>query len=164
MRVRGVGRRSRYWIALVAIGAVWLAATITAPRPVNPPVDPAARIEATTDVPAAVHDVLRAACFDCHSDETAWPWYARWFPASWLVGRDVEEGRGQMNFSRWTTYNAFDRADMLDEACDHARRRAMPLWPYRLLHADARLGDEQIETLCAWMSTEAARLAGEARR
>lgn len=146
----------------MAVGAIWLTATVATPRPVNPPVDPAARIEATTDVPAALHDVLRTACFDCHSDETVWPWYARVFPVSWLVRHDVEEGRGQMNFSRWATYNVFDRADMLDEACDHVRERAMPLWQYRLLHAEARLGDSQIEMLCGWTSAEAGRLAGGA--
>jgi hypothetical protein len=64
--------------------------------------------------PAPVMSTLRRACFDCHSNETRWPWYSTLPIASWLVEGDVKEGRGQINFSRWGQYNPFDRADMVD--------------------------------------------------
>ncbi len=79
-------------------------------------------------------------------------------PASWLVLRDVERGRGQVNFSQWGRYNPFDQADILDRACALASKRKMPLWPYRLLHAEARLGDAEIGIICDWSRAEAARL------
>jgi hypothetical protein len=101
---------------------------------------------------------LRRACFDCHSNETRWPWYASLPIASWLLARDVKAGRGQLNFSRWTEYNPFDRAGMLDKACELATSRTMPLPPYLLLHREARLSDTDIAALCAWTRIEATRL------
>ena len=110
------------------------------------------------DVPVPVMSMLRRACFDCHSEETRWPWYSALPVASWLIEHDVEEGRSQINFSRWAQYNAFDRADKLDKICELVTNRKMPLWPYRLLHSDARLSDADVKTLCAWTWQEAARL------
>jgi hypothetical protein len=133
-----------------------------APPRTNPPVDPALRLEAHAEVPAPIAATLRRACFDCHSDETRWPWYARVPPASLLVGRDVVAGRGQVNFSRWGDYNPYDRADLLDKACELVKKGEMPLPPYLALHAEARLAPPDVEALCAWTQREAARLTGEA--
>jgi Haem-binding domain len=89
----------RKWIAggavalLVALGAIQLVPVDTS----NPPV--------TADVPAsaAVKGILRRGCCDCHSNETQWPWYGRIAPVSWLLARDVREGRAELNFSTWTS-------------------------------------------------------------
>ena len=120
--------------------------------------DRAAALNARTSVPAGVMSTLRRACFDCHSYETRWPWYSALPVASWLVERDVEEARGQLNFSRWAHYDSYDRADMLDKVCDLATSREMPVWQYRLLHSEARLSDMDVAQLCAWSRREAARL------
>lgn len=146
---------------MFALVVAWLVVIAVTPPPINPAVDAARRLEAGTPLPASVSTMLRNACFDCHSDETVWPWYTRIVPASWLMARHVEEGRGQMNFSRWSDYDVFDRADKLDDACEEVRAGTMPLASYRFLHADARLTDGQIDAFCAWTSSEAARLAGE---
>lgn len=127
------------------------------PRP-ELPVDSAAGVNGARPVPAAVMSTLRLACFDCHSNETRWPWYSSLPGASWAIERDVTAGRGQLNFSRWAEYNPFDRASLLDKACELATERQMPLLPYRLLHTEARLSASDIAALCAWTETEAARL------
>jgi hypothetical protein len=111
--------------------------------------------------PAPVMSTLQRACFDCHSNETRWPWYSALPIASWLVEGDVKEGRGQINFSRWAQYDPFDRADMLDEICNLAASRAMPPWPYRMSHAEARLSEADVSELCAWSRLEATRLVEE---
>ena len=129
-------------------------------RPRELPADPAAGLVANAPVPAAVMSILRRGCFDCHSNETRWPWYSAFPVVSWLVGHDVTEGRGQMNFSRWSQYNRFERADLLDKACEKATKRDMPLWQYRLLHRESRLGEADIAALCAWARAEATRLVG----
>ena len=150
--------RRRAFIASMAcavIGIQWLG-----PKAVNPPVDAAVRLEAHP-VPPPVVATLRRACYDCHSSETQWPWYARVAPASWLVAGDVADARKQMNFSRWGRYNPYDRADMLDKVCDFVSKHKMPLWQYRLMHPDARLSDPEIATLCDWSHVEAARLTQE---
>jgi len=124
------------------------------------PANPADGVDANTLVPAPVMSTLRGACFDCHSNETRWPWYSALPVASWLIEHDVREGRGQLNFSRWTRYNKFERADLLDKACEKATKRDMPLWQYRILHREARLSEADIAVLCAWTRHEATRLVG----
>ena len=124
------------------------------------PADPTDGVDASTVVPAPVMSTLRRACFDCHSNETRWPWYSALPVASWLIEHDVREGRGQLNFSRWTRYNKFERADLLDKACEKATKRDMPLWQYRILHREARLSEADIAALCAWSRHEATRLVG----
>lgn len=126
----------------------------------NSPVDPAMRLEARALLPAHVRSTLRRACYDCHSNETRWPWYSRIAPVSWLVIRDVNEARGKLNFSRWGEYNEFDRADLLDEACQLASNGKMPLPQYLLMHRDAKLSSSDIDVLCAWTRAEVARLTG----
>jgi len=120
--------------------------------------DRSTSLDVRTAVPAPVRSMLRRACFDCHSDETRWPWYAALPIASHLIERDVAEGRGQLNLSRWTQYNPFDRADMLDKICRRISIGAMPPWQYRLMHSDARLSETDIIALCDWSYGEAARL------
>jgi len=124
-------------------------------------VDSAGGVDAVSEVPAPVMSTLRRACFDCHSNETRWPWYSALPVAAWLVERDVRNGRGQLNFSRWAEYNVFDRADLLDKACELGTTRDMPLWQYRIVHPEARLNEADIATLCGWTRREAARLVGE---
>jgi hypothetical protein len=69
------------------------------------PVD-TANLPVESDIPTspAVKAVLRRACYDCHSHETVWPWYSRIAPMSWLLVRDVQEGRAELNFSTWNQY------------------------------------------------------------
>jgi hypothetical protein len=142
----------------VVAGLALIAAGRGADRLAPGRVDPALALTTRASVPADVADVLHRACFDCHSNDTRWPWYSRVPPASWLIAHDVDAGRGQINFSRWGEYDPFDRADMLDKMCDLATKRKMPLWPYRLLHGDARLTDADVAALCRWADTEATRL------
>ncbi|HWB18543.1 MAG TPA: heme-binding domain-containing protein [Vicinamibacterales bacterium] len=149
---RGVGLAAAAVVAAVAASAAF------GPDRTNPAVDPTAALDVGS-VPAPVVSVMREACFDCHSDETRWPWYASVPPVSLLVAHDVNKGRSHMNFSEWRTYNPFDRADMLDDACKRASSGDMPIWPYRLLHPKARLSAADITTLCDWTRTEADRLA-----
>lgn len=86
-------------------------------------------------------ELAKRACFDCHSNETRWPWYARIAPMSWVLQRDVEAGRSVMNFSEWTRPYALAPA-----APPEVIRREMPPAKYRLLHADAHLSeDEKLE-------------------
>lgn len=146
---------------LILIGLLMLAIASAARSYSRPPMRPestAAGVDANTPVPAPVMSILRRACFDCHSHDTRWPWYSAIPVASWLVEHDVSEGRDRLNFSRWARYNRFERADLLDKACEKATTRDMPLWQYRLLHPEARLTEADIAALCAWSRQEATRL------
>ena len=96
--------------------------------------------------------LVHAACFDCHSNETKWPFYASIAPSSWLVTSDVEEGRRHMNFSEW---NRPQRA--AQGAPDMVRSGQMPLWQYTLAHAGARLSQADREKLAAGLEKTLAR-------
>jgi hypothetical protein len=110
----------------------------------NPPV------ESDIGAPPAVQALLRRACYDCHSYETVWPWYAHVAPISWLLAHDVSEGRDGLNFSAWTRYDPAKRAKKLREVAEEVAEGEMPLWYYVLVHPEARLDDGEREQLRAW--------------
>lgn len=148
---------------LAACAVVALAsAALSRPRPTEPE-DAKAELNALAPVPAPAMSALRRACFDCHSRETRWPWYASLPIASRIIERDVTEARAQLDLSRWTQYNRFNRAELLDEMCQLASNGTMPPWPYRVMHADARLSGSDLAALCAWSQDEAAHLIQEDR-
>jgi hypothetical protein len=95
----------------------------------NPPV----RQEPKWDSPAT-RALAKRACFDCHSNETTWPWYAWVAPMSWLVQHDVDEGREHMNFSEWD-----EEQKHADEAPEMVEEGEMPLWYYLPAHPEAKL-------------------------
>jgi len=84
---------------------------------------------------AATRAFAVTACFDCHSNETAWPWYTNIAPMSWLVQRDVDEGRQAVNFSEW------GRSGEADDAAETVSEGRMPPFQYVVLHPDASLSD-----------------------
>jgi hypothetical protein len=88
--------------------------------------------------------IARESCYGCHSNETDWPVYSYVAPMSWLVRRDVDRGRDQLNFSRW------DRdADEADDAVRVIRDGAMPPSQYTLIHRGAKLTDAEATALIA---------------
>jgi len=78
------------------------------------------------------------ACFDCHSNETVWPWYSNVAPISWLVQRDVDEGRRTLNFSEWNRAQKEAR-----ESAKTVREGEMPPWIYSIRSSEARLSPTQ---------------------
>ncbi len=104
----------------------------------NPPVT------AEPTWPPGVHTVAVRACFDCHSNETKWPWYSNVAPVSWLIFRDTMEGRLRLNFSEW------DKPQRgADEAAKEVREGEMPLAIYLPLHHDAKLSPAERTALIA---------------
>lgn len=90
--------------------------------------------------------LMRAACYDCHSHETVWPWYSRIAPASWLIAHDVSEGRQHMNLSTGYEVEA-------QELIEEIERGSMPLPIYLPLHPEARLTDAQRAQLIVGIET-----------
>lgn len=117
--------------------------------------NPAVRAEPAWNSPGTRELAVRA-CYDCHSNQTEWPWYSWIAPVSWLVQYDVDEGRRKLNFSAWDQ----PQKDA-DEAADEVREGAMPLRPYVVLHPHARLSTveraELEQGLAATLGTRARR-------
>ena len=88
--------------------------------------------------------IARTSCYDCHSNETEWPAYSYVAPMSWLVRRDIDSGRHELNFSHWN-----EDAGEADDAADAVSGGSMPPRTYTVLHPDARLTDEEADQLVA---------------
>jgi hypothetical protein len=86
--------------------------------------------------------LFHRACYDCHSDQTTWPWYSNIAPVSWLVQRDVNDGRRHLNFSHWDTPQRHAKDVALQ-----VKRGDMPPWFYLPMHPQARLSDEEKQML-----------------
>ncbi len=103
----------------------------------NPPVV----AEPTWDSPQT-RELAKRACFDCHSNETIWPWYSNVAPMSWLIQRDVDQGRRRLNFSEWNSARR-ERGRMGESVAEGG----MPPWYYVILHPSANLSDAETQQL-----------------
>jgi hypothetical protein len=101
--------------------------------------------------PAAIEGALRESCYDCHSDNTRYPWYDTIQPVAWWVGRHVEEGRDHLDFSEFGRYSTKQAARKLSEAYDEIDDDTMPLKSYRLLHPKSRLSPQIKKQVLAWL-------------
>lgn len=150
-------RKTVKWIG-VAVVALFLLAQLYQPERLNPPVDESKTIQATLPLPDEVRTALTRACYDCHSNETTWPWYSSIAPASWLVSNDVREGRLRLNFSAWKDYRKSRQINKLDEIANQVHEGEMPLKKYLLLHPGAALSKTEIDLLVQWAEQERERL------
>ena len=100
--------------------------------------------------PAEIQAILRRACYDCHSNETIWPWYSHIAPASLLLARDVKEGRREVNFSTWEKYDTRRKTRKLKEITDELEKGEMPPWYYLPLHPEAKLSAAERELIVKW--------------
>ena len=105
---------------------------------------------AGSEVPAQVRSILQRACQDCHSDNTAWPWYADVPPLSWQIQSDVARGRATMNLSQWSDYSDRQRRGFMLAILAVSKARVMPPAKYVWVHSNARLSDADVEELRRW--------------
>lgn len=118
-----------------------------------PEVDPTQHFEQLMQPPAAIASTLKNACYDCHSYETQYPWYAGVAPVSWILANHIKEGREHLNFSIWGTYSAEDRPEILEEMAEVISEGEMPLAGYAAMHPEARLDEAQKSALIDWLAT-----------
>ena len=121
-------------------------------------VNPAVGAEPAWDSPEA-RALAKQVCFDCHSNETEWPAYSRIAPVSWLIQRDVFEGRAVLNFSEWQRTQ-----EKATEAAEEVLEGEMPLRMYQLMHAHARLSTADRERLARGLENTLGRRPEEAER
>jgi hypothetical protein len=103
-------------------------------------------------VPDTIHTLLKAACYDCHSNNTSYPWYSRITPVNWWMKNHVDDGKKELNFSIYTTYNAKQKEHKMKEIIETVKEHEMPIGSYLWMHKEARLSDEQRAALTQWAS------------
>ena len=149
-------------VAGVAL-VVFAAAQFIRPKSANPPTDAARTIQAQMGTRSELVAVLDRACRDCHSNRTVWPWYTQLAPVSWLMAYGVSKGRKAVNFSEWTGYQREVQRILLEASCQDASKDKMPGSAWTLLHSEARLSAQDVETICAAAHQGEASAAGPSR-
>jgi hypothetical protein len=100
-----------------------------------------------------VAGIFKKSCYDCHSNETKFPWYSHVAPFSWLLAKDIREGREELNFSNWADYDLMDKLAKLDDMYSEVKEKHMPLPIYTFIHWDAKLSQEQRQKIMEWAET-----------
>ncbi len=118
----------------------------------NKPIDPSQDLIALTTPEVEIRQILENACYDCHSNQTDFPWYTNVAPLSWWIGDHIEEGRRSVNFSEWDGYTDRRKKFKLREVIEMVEEKEMPLESYTWMHSDARLDEQQRQRLIEWAS------------
>ena len=136
-------RKILRWAALVLL-VLFAGMQLKQPDRTRPPV------ETVVGALAEVQEILRRACYDCHSHETRWPWYGYVAPVSWWLDGHIRDARGHMNLSRWPAHDRREERHIFKEIREQIIKDEMPLKSYRIMHAGARLSDADKEILMNW--------------
>jgi hypothetical protein len=123
-------------------------------------------VQGDLTAPPIVKDALERSCYDCHSNQTRWPWYSAVAPFSWWIHHEVDEGRRRMNFSSWTNYTSDPGTEdqKLDEIARLVASNAMPPWYYDVMHPGARLTSAERAAITRWIAGEKSSHAASSSR
>jgi hypothetical protein len=101
-------------------------------------------------VPAEVQTILKASCYDCHSNNTVYPWYSKIQPVAWWLADHVKEGKGEVNFNVFADYKPRRQYKKFDEIIKQIEEDEMPLSSYTLIHRETILSPAQKTTMINW--------------
>lgn len=108
-------------------------------------------ISNTYNIPENVYALLKNACYDCHSNNTNYPWYSNIQPVGWLLAKDVKNGKAKVNFSEFGSNSLRRQISKLQGIENRIKDGTMPLPPYQLMHKNARLTKEEKELIIGWI-------------
>jgi hypothetical protein len=147
--------RRRWGLAIFIALVILLVVVLWAPQVVsNPPVNPSETLEAVAAPPRHITETLQKACYNCHSNQTEWPWYAHLRPIASKIRNDVREGRRAVNFSRWkpqTRGDAQVQQKTLETSCALMQAGMMPPSYYLYIHPGAKVTHAEIREFCQWV-------------
>jgi len=128
------------------------------PEKNNSEVDAAGDLIQVASPPDQIAILLKHACYDCHSNQTVYPWYGRVSPVSWFMQRHIRKGRDKMNLSEYGTGEKSEGIGLLVKICEVMDDGTMPLKSYQSLHKESRLTQEERSLICNWADNEAMRM------
>lgn len=140
-------KKKLFWYSVLGIAIIIQVYPVTTPVVVA---DNPGDIMKSTEIPANVSSMLKTACYDCHSNESKYPWYAYVAPVKWLVIRDIREGKKELNFSEWVSMDKADQAEVLGNISDEVISGEMPMKIYPIMHPKAKLSDEDRKAISDW--------------
>lgn len=143
---------------LLALAVIFIVIQfIPAGIPANKP-DDEKSITTTGLAGDSVLSVLRRSCFDCHSNQVQFPWYARVAPSSWFLAGHIKNGKSHLNFSEWEAYSKRKKIGLLEDVREEIESGGMPLKSYLIIHTDARLNAGDISALSDWTEKAASKI------
>lgn len=104
-------------------------------------------------VPLEVQNILKISCYDCHSNNTRYPWYSYLQPSRSLMEWDIKEGKDNLNFSEFGDYSKRKQKNKLKSIVKQVEQEEMPLFIYTLIHRDAILTSTQKSAIINWINT-----------
>ena len=135
---------------LLAIGIIFIAIQF-----IQPAHNENGRISATdiskiSSIPDSVYSILNNACYDCHSNNTSYPWYSNIQPMGWLMANHIKQGKEALNFSEFGSYSPRKQLSKLNGIANSIKDDIMPLSSYKLMHKNARLSANEKTLLINW--------------
>ncbi len=106
----------------------------------------------TFTVPGNIQAILKDACYDCHSNNTSYPWYARIQPVAWILANHIKEGKAELNFSDFGSLGKRRQVSKLRAIASQVKENEMPISSYKLMHKKARLTAGEKMLLINWMT------------
>ena len=101
-------------------------------------------------IPAEVDSILRKTCYNCHSNNSQYPWYFNVQPSAWFLANHIRDGKSELNFDEFLTYDLKKQDHKLEELIEEVEHEEMPLKSYTIIHADAKLNEAQKAALIGW--------------
>ena len=126
------------WLALVAFIVIQFFPTTLNERDTVPQSD----FMVENQVPATIKNRLQVSCYDCHSNNTDYPWYSKIQPSAWYLEDHIQEGKDELNFNEWAEYSDRRKNSKIRSIISQIEEDEMPLDSYTLIHRDAILSDE----------------------
>lgn len=108
-------------------------------------------ISRIVSLPDSVRYVLKNACYDCHSNNTTYPWYSGIQPMGWIMANHIKKGKETLNFSEFANYSSRKRISKLTGIANSIKDDIMPLSSYKWMHKDARLTKDEEELIINWV-------------
>ncbi|ASV32380.1 MULTISPECIES: heme-binding domain-containing protein [Maribacter] len=105
------------------------------------------------NVPATIEKSLRVSCYDCHSNNTDYPWYSKVQPAAWYLEDHIKEGKAELNFNEWDNLSERRKTSKLRSIISQLEDGEMPLDSYTLVHRDALLSEVNKEAIIDYVNT-----------
>lgn len=138
------------WILLIALIVIQFFPTMENKSDVVPATD----LIQSHEVPSQVATIMHNACYDCHSNNTDYPWYNHVQPSSWFLEGHIKEAKEHLNFNEFNTYSRKKQKEKLENIRQMVDEDKMPLTSYKLLHWDANLSKSERKKITDWVDEE----------
>ena len=140
------------WLAVLVVAIVLVIQVIPVERNVST-VPPGQSFEKTEKVPANVAAILKVSCYDCHSNNSRYPWYSELQPGAWFMAQHIKKGKEELNFDEFNNYSKRRKKAKIKSIISQIEKDEMPLKSYRMMHENARLSADEKKELLDFFNT-----------